>query len=236
MNTRPLSRERTTRKQDRREFTALCLHPFGGLRSAPHRRPEERRWGTRPATWFAGSSGSDPTRLRAGPARGHLRRGPSPCTRRCCGCCGIGRCPPWRLCARWTSPSPQRGRSQSNVYTCLRGPSSRCRSSLAFAPIDPPTLAPSLPMLAGPAVDDLRRPLPLLGLSKDPPLRRLDRGGVHSRRTSPVARPGSPSARECQLPYSFRPRGFSPHRRLSPPLRRGHLAARFRPWGSARFR
>jgi hypothetical protein len=33
----------------------------------------------------------------------------------------------------------------------------------------------------------------------------------------------------------FRPRGFTPPRRLAPPWRRACVATRFRPWGSSRF-
>jgi len=42
-----------------------------------------------------------------------------------------------------------------------------------------------------------------------------------------------PSAAPCQGYRSFRPRGFSPPRRLSPRLGRGLVASRYRSWGSA---
>jgi hypothetical protein len=45
-----------------------------------------------------------------------------------------------------------------------------------------------------------------------------------------------PSARRCHAPCSFRPRGFSPPRRLPPPAARGLVASHCRPWGSSGFR
>jgi hypothetical protein len=45
-----------------------------------------------------------------------------------------------------------------------------------------------------------------------------------------------PSARRCHASCSFRPRGFSPPRRLPPPAARGLVASHCRPWGSSGFR
>jgi hypothetical protein len=44
-----------------------------------------------------------------------------------------------------------------------------------------------------------------------------------------------PSGRWFHTPASFRPRGFSPPRRLAPLRGCGFVAPRFRPWGSSRF-
>jgi len=68
------------------------------------------------------------------------------------------------------------------------------------------------------------------------PLRRIARQGVHSRRPPtgcPAALP--PSGWERDAPSLFRPRGFTPPRRLAPPWRDACIATRFRPWGSSRF-
>jgi len=43
------------------------------------------------------------------------------------------------------------------------------------------------------------------------------------------------SARRCHPSRMFRPRGFSPPRRLAPPQARGLVASRCRPWGSPGF-
>lgn len=45
-----------------------------------------------------------------------------------------------------------------------------------------------------------------------------------------------PSGTCCHAGPSFRPRGFSPPRRLAPPEVRGLVASRCRPWGSSGFR
>jgi hypothetical protein len=70
------------------------------------------------------------------------------------------------------------------------------------------------------------------GLARLLPLRR-----VPSARPLPSgAQRRRSSGRWFHAPTSFRPRGFSPPRRLSPRRGCGFVAPRCRPWGSSRFR
>lgn len=74
---------------------------------------------------------------------------------------------------------------------------------------------------------------PPSGFSKDPPLyRHHSRCPLPAKFRLPLS---SPSAGRCQATRSFRPRGLSPPRRLSPPTARGLVASHSRPWGSSGF-
>jgi len=90
---------------------------------------------------------------------------------------------------------------------------------------------PSCPTPTGPSVPSIaRRDCLSWGLSKDRPSV-VPASGVHSRHTLADV----PSERACHGTLAFRPRGFSPPRRLAPPNTCACIATRSRPWGSPRF-
>ena len=90
---------------------------------------------------------------------------------------------------------------------------------------------PSCPTPTGPSVPSIaRRDCLSWGLSKDRPSV-VPASGVHSRNTLADV----PSERACHGPFVFRPRGFSPPRRLAPSKTCACIATRSRPWGSPRF-
>jgi len=98
---------------------------------------------------------------------------------------------------------------------------------------DPPDLRCRLARhLPSPSVQPVTRLDCLSWIVQRSPLRRPGDTGVHSRR-EPLRDP--PSGRACHGSSMFRPRGFSPPRRFTPPMPGACLATRSRPWGSPRF-
>lgn len=163
------------------------------------------------------------TTVNAFPACAGNPRRPKGDTKKKCGSAAFAACPPGLR---------RRGVPRIAAFEDLP---LRGRCSCWRTTADPRDLHAGFPDATLVLLPELALERTLMGLSKDRPSVVSITGESTPGRCA--GEPSPPSFGEEQPALLvFRPRGFSPPRRLAPPWRRACLATRFRPWGSLRFR